>query len=1210
MLEKVINSAVVRELAERLTPGRAVQLTGVWGSASAMVAAALGRATGRPVLFVCKHLDDADTTADDLEVFLKNDRDVSLATICTPCESEPISNPSPSGGGGESAGQQAGVRAGGGDEEENKTLTRPWGPTSPKGRGVEQPGATGFPKPVPLQSSPDLKAMPPAVEAVHLFPAWEVQLATDHVSEEVTCERLGVLNLLADTSGGHPGGLFIVAPVMALLQPVPSPAALTAGRLRVERADVMELDALLEWLVDAGYDAVEQVDAVGQFAHRGGIVDVFPPAGLDARHGTARAIRIEFFGDEIDSIRRFDLDSQRSVEAMEAIELTAMSMGHVLPKGDGGQACPPYKSASGGGASEAVTHLLDYLPAETIICMVEPGEVRELADELYGRVRDDLVAGDDEASPVALREVDDVFRAMDRFARVGLFVFGGQRGRESLRLGVRSLERLTVGTAEALTELEELAGDNDVAIYCENHVERNRFTETLAESYPTLQSRAQLRLGHIGGGFHWPELSLVVAGHHEIYHRYAKVRRIRRVRSGRPINSLLDLNEGDYVVHVGHGIAKFDGLRRLERDLPGRPAVSEEYLRLRFADNAVLHVPVSQINLVQKYIGSRGKRPSLSKLGGAHWARAKERVGEAVKDLAADLLRLQAARRAMPGESYPPETELQRQFAAEFLYSETEDQLAALGQIDADMARPTPMDRLICGDVGYGKTELAMRAALKVVEAGRQVGVLVPTTVLADQHYRTFSERFADYPVRIDVISRFRTAGEQAKVCKQLRAGQIDILIGTHRLLSDDVKFAELGLVVVDEEQRFGVTHKEHLKQMRANVDVLTLTATPIPRTLHMAMMGLRDISSLQTPPLDRRAIHTEVCPHDDELIRTALRRELNRGGQVFFVHNRVQGIEAVANHVRSLALGARVDIGHGQMPETSLAEVMHRFMAGEIDVLVCTTIIESGLDIPTANTMIIDEADRFGLAELHQLRGRVGRYKHRAYCYLLLPQRRTVNPVAQKRLKAIEDFSDLGAGFQIAMRDLEIRGAGNILGPQQSGHIAVVGYELYCQLLEQSVRQLRGEQPAEAQPVEVHIELGIDAYLPRDYIPSERQRMEIYRRLVVCGSAADVAQVRADLADAFGPPPEIAELLLNIAEMRVHAASLGIESIILSEPDVVFRVKDRRRSEGVFADAPGSVRAPDARTLHWRPGKAWLEATTLLPALLRRLRQAGREET
>ena len=529
-------------------------------------------------------------------------------------------------------------------------------------------------------------------------------------------------------------------------------------------------------------------------------------------------------------------------------------------------------------------------------------------------------------------------------------------------------------------------------------------------------------------------------------------------------------------------------MRTIERD--GR---REEYLTLRFSSNALLHVPASRIDLVQKYVGTKGKRPTLSSLGGTGWAKQKARVTEAVEDLAAEMLRIQALRAGSEGISYPTETEWQEQFAEEFIYSETEDQLTAMQQITQDMLLSRPMDRLLCGDVGYGKTELAMRAAFKVAEAGKQVAILVPTTVLADQHYRTFRERFADYPFRIESLSRFRSGSETKKIVTDIALGSIDVLIGTHRLLSSDVRFADLGLVVIDEEQRFGVEHKEYLKTMRATVDVLTMTATPIPRTLHMALLGLRDISSLQTPPLDRRAIHTEVCQADDELIRQAIGRELARDGQVFFVHNRVHNIESVAEHIQTLAPEARIAIGHGQMPERQLEKTMLRFVRGDIDVLVCTTIIESGLDIPTANTMIINDADRFGLAELHQLRGRVGRYKRRAYCYLLLPARRPVSPVAARRLKAIEEFSDLGAGFQIAMRDLEIRGAGNILGKEQSGHIATVGYEMYCQLLERAVKQLRGEHVVDQRAV--HLDLGLEAFIPRQYIPSDRQRMEIYRR-------------------------------------------------------------------------------------------------------------------
>ncbi|MBN1943948.1 MAG: transcription-repair coupling factor, partial [Phycisphaerae bacterium] len=1017
----------------------------------------------------------------------------------------------------------------------------------------------------------------------HNFPAWEAQLATDHVSQEVTGERLRLLNMLADPEAADEPMEFIVAPVMAMLQPVPTPKALAAGRLRLARGQTISPDDLLAWLADGGYERVDQVDQQGEFAHRGGIVDVFPP-------GARTALRAEFFGDELESLRLFDLDSQRSVEEIQACDITAMTVGRSMDR------LIEDRSADSPAAAPATTNFFDYLSSNTIVCMTSPAEVRELAEQLYDRVRDDLA---DEASPVALRDVEEVFGAMERFARASCYLFAGRGGEHAIPLGIRSLERLAINTTEALAELEELSAENDVWVYCESAAERERFDEMLAKHHPKLRANVHLAEGHVSGGFHWPALRLVVVGHSEIYHRYAKVRRIRRVRAGRPIQSMLDLSEGDYVVHVGHGIAKFEGLRRMERD-----GSAEEYLRLRFADNAVLHVPVSQINLVQKYIGTRHKRPSLSKLGGKLWARAKQRVGEAVKDLAADLLRLQAVRRASPGVSYPTGTELQRQLAEEFPYTETEDQTAAMSQIDADMAAARPMDRLVCGDVGYGKTELAMRSALKIVEAGKQVAVLVPTTVLADQHYRTFSERFADFPVTVEVISRFRTAAQQAEIIKRLQLGQIDVLIGTHRLLSKDVRFPDLGLVVIDEEQRFGVMHKEHMKQLRATLDVLTLTATPIPRTLHMALLGLRDISSLQTPPMDRRAIHTEVCDDGDELIRTAILRERNRNGQVFFVHNRVRDIQAVARRVQALSGEARVEIAHGQMPERALERVMLKFNRGEIDVLVCTTIIESGLDIPTANTMMIHEADRFGLAELHQLRGRVGRYKHRAYCYLLLPARRTVSPVAAKRLKAIEDFSDLGAGFQIAMRDLEIRGAGNILGPQQSGHIALVGYELYCELLEQAVRQLKGEAPPLR--VHVHIELGLEAYIPRSYIPSERQRMEIYRRLVLAGDSVDVARLRADLIDAFGPPPGEVEQLLDVGELRVRAAAVGVESMVRMGPDVIFRVHNAQDSKAlhrIFSGAAGSIRAADDHTLHWRPPGAYLEMPTLLTVLLKRFR-------
>ncbi len=1013
-------------------------------------------------------------------------------------------------------------------------------------------------------------------QGVQLFPAWEVDVGSDHLNEEVTGERLRVCNLLAEPAKDRdePADV-IVAPIMALLQPVPSPKALLAGRLELTTGQDHDIEELSSWLVDASFERVEQVDQGGQFARRGGIVDIFSL-------GAPQPVRIEFFGDVIESIRRFDLDTQRSTDQLGRYTVSGVSAGLDEPDEP---------------SSSAPTTLLSYLPDDAIVCMIDPTGTLELAQQFWQRSRD--ITG---RVARAMLDPEDVLTDLGRFSLVELSAFGpGGTNHDDqpgafVHLGIRSLERLVIGTHEALTELTELSESAAVWVYCENQAEQERFGDLLSEKHPELSGRVKLAIGHVASGFSWPEQKLVVVGHHELFGRYAKRRRIRRVRAGRPIDSLLDLQQGEYVVHVAHGIAKFNGLQLIDRD--GR---SEEYLALKFAGGTILHVPASRIDLVQRYVGSRKFRPTLSKLGGATWGRQKERASEAVKDLAAEMIRVQAMRKYQPGVSYPRATPWQKQFADEFIYTETDDQVSTMRQLDEDLAGSSPMDRLLCGDVGYGKTELAMRAAFKVVEAGRQVAVLVPTTVLAGQHLRTFRERMADYPFEIDAISRFRTAGEQTKIVARLARGEIDILIGTHRLLSKDIQFAELGLVVIDEEQRFGVEHKEHLKSLRASVDVLTMTATPIPRTLHMALLGLRDISSLTTPPMDRRAIHTEVCHYDDRLVREAILRELNRQGQVFFVHNRVQDIQAVAGRIARLAPEARVEFGHGQMKEHQLENVMLRLVRQEIDVLVCTTIIESGLDIPTANTMIIHNADRFGLAAMHQLRGRVGRYKHRAFCYLLLPEGRSVSAIAGKRLKAVEEFSDLGAGFQISMRDLEIRGAGNILGREQSGHIAAVGYELYCQLLDGAVRQMRGEK-VEDRPA-VHIEIGIDAFIPRSYITSERQRMEVYRRMARCQSPEDLARLRADLADACGPVPGEVETLLDLAEARALAGQLGIESIILMEPDLVFTVRDFQAARRVFDGAAGTVRLPDDHTAHWRLPPAWREMPTMLRVLLKRLR-------
>ncbi len=676
-------------------------------------------------------------------------------------------------------------------------------------------------------------------------------------------------------------------------------------------------------------------------------------------------------------------------------------------------------------------------------------------------------------------------------------------------------------------------------------------------------------------------------------------RLLRRVPAARPIESFLDLSPGDYVVHVQYGIARFESLQTLKQD-----ERAEEYLTLKFAGNATLHVPASQIHLVQKYVGASGIKPHLSHLGGTRWKQTKEKVVEAIEELAQEMLRVQALRQAKPGIAYPGDTEWQRQFEEAFPYQATDDQIRIADEIKKDMQDARPMDRLVCGDVGYGKTEMAMRGTFKAVEYGKQVAVLAPTTILAEQHLRTFRERMAGYPFVVECLSRFREPNEQRDIVRRCMKGYVDVLIGTHRILSQDVFFKDLGLVIIDEEQRFGVEQKERLKQLRETVDVLTMTATPIPRTLHMGLLGLRDISTLTTPPVDRRAVQTQVVEPDPQLIRHAILRELGRDGQIYFVHNRVKSIQGVAAKIERLVPDARVGVGHGQMEEGELEEVIYQFITKQIDILVSTAIIENGVDIPTANTMFIDQADMFGLADLHQLRGRIGRYKHRAYCYMLLPVTRDVTPTARRRLQAIEQYSELGAGFHIAMRDLEIRGAGNLLGAEQSGHIAAVGYELYCQLLEEAVHRMKHDPVARVEPA--HLEFGISAYIPSSYISASRQRMEIYRRISACRSEADVEQLRQDVTDAFGKPPGMFERLLLLAENRLLAGKWQIESMILHKPDIVITPRDMRLAEKVFRGATGLVRLVDGEKIYWRLPGSYLEPDTLLVVLRRILLRGG----
>jgi transcription-repair coupling factor (superfamily II helicase) len=1040
-----------------------------------------------------------------------------------------------------------------------------------------------------------------------VLPALELSGILGQASEEQASNRLRMIQRMLSVGAGHappsvaapgapdaratPASSLLIASIQALMQSVPSVQQIGQLTKTIKRGQTLEPEKLIVWLAEHGYNRLEQVEVPGDFAVRGGIVDVYLPGEFEqSSDQVGLTLRIDFFDDQIESIRQFDLDTLGSQASLESVQIVDLK-GQLPETGES-------------------THFLNYLPPQTIIVLWAPLEIAEQAKSYLDRVPD--VKG--------IYPLSALLQQASRFTRLELSQF--EQGTVSMpsflkgqdiphfRLPVGSLQKFEAEAPKAIGELAELAQTHDVTVFCENPGEYQRFCQILDQHQPGLKQRLDIPIGYIHRGFVWDDTGfgsrvpdpvaepsqpetrpIALLGHHELFHRYEVRRHVRKVIASRPVDSFLDLQVGDYVVHVAHGIAKFTGIQTINKD--GR---SEEYLTLRFAENATLHVPASRINLIQKYIGGFHGHPRLSRLGSGAWEKEKAKVSEAVMDMAAELLDIQAARAAELGLAFPPDTEWQRQFEAEFPYNPTPDQVLGAEEIKQDMTKPKPMDRLLCGDVGYGKTELAMRAAFKAAEYGKQVAVLVPTTVLAEQHYRSFRERMADYPFIIESISRFKSPRQQKEIIQRLVKGEVDILIGTHRLLSKDVKFLDLGLVVVDEEQRFGVTHKERLKQMRQTVDVLTMSATPIPRTLHMSMLGLRDISSLTTAPQDRRAVVTEVVPYDPQRVKQAILRELNRDGQIYFVHNRVYNIQAMADDIQKLVPDARIIVGHGQMNEHELEDVMLKFVRHEADVLVCTTIIESGLDIPNVNTIFINNADRFGLSELHQLRGRVGRWKHRAYCYLLLPGDRPVTPTAAKRLKAIEEYSHLGAGFKIAMRDLEIRGAGNILGPEQSGHIATVGYEMYCQLLEEATLQLQ-KAPKPTRP-EAHVEIGLSAFIPKQYIPGDRQRMDAYRRLSRCTSLEMLRDLVQNLKDAFGDPPRQVDVLVALTEVRLLAGHYGIESIIKQPPDVVMKMREAQRVQKALAGAPGSLRVVDEKTLYFRPPGAYLEPEVLLLAL------------
>jgi transcription-repair coupling factor (superfamily II helicase) len=1086
--------------------------------------------------------------------------------------------------------------------------------TRDESRGQKPPGESD-----PRPSTPDSRLL--------FYPAWE---SLPHEGKlphaDTISDRLQTLVALSgQPATHHPQSAIVVTSVTALLQQTFPPGEIQKRTRVLQRGDKMNPLDLIEWLEAQGYEPEAQVTQKGEIALRGGILDVWPLT-------SPWPVRLEFFGDELESLRHFDPLTQISREEILHVAIPPGGELGILKQWQTTSDKRPKAGAVTDQPDPVTSHpslatLLDYLPPETIFLLCEPEQLALRADEYAQQIPADdpffiswetfrtglnrrgmtqLDLSEEETIPSPGLEATLSPPGGERDGARGAQLFSSLDIYRPLAGRAQELPILEARRREFFSQLHRwLRQGYAVHVFCNNDGERQRFGEIWEESGPgsgvsdpgkhpagaqpqTPDLRPRTRIGSLARGFLCDDAKLVIVTDAEIFGRY-KIQRPRRLKSPHALatRSALDidftaLEEGDLVVHLQYGIGRYLGLKNLpasSRTEPPdakspTPDAGTECLVIEYApanpgdEPPKLYVPVTEAHLVGKYVGAGKAHPPLNTLGGTRWRKAKEQAERAVRDVAAELLQIQAVRESQPGHAFKPDVPWQREFEGAFIFEETPDQWRAIQETKSDMEKPKPMDRLICGDVGFGKTEVAIRAAFKAVMDGRQVAVLVPTTVLAQQHFNTFRERMADYPVRIELLSRFRTHRQQQRVVKDLANGAVDIVIGTHRLIQNDITFKDLGLVVIDEEQRFGVLHKERFKRLRTLVDVLTLSATPIPRTLYLALTGARDMSTIQTPPHDRLPVETIVTQFDERVIRDAIQRELNRGGQVFFLHNRVMTIQLMADRLKRLLPHARIVVGHGQMDADELEEVMTKFVNGEADVLLSTTIIESGLDIPNANTIIIDRADRFGLSDLYQLRGRVGRYKHQAYAYLLLPRHVSLLTDVRKRISAIRQYSTLGSGFKIAMRDLEIRGAGNLLGSEQSGHITAVGFELYCQLLKQSVSSLKGEKVKPRVEVSVKLDfLGqslvsgqqsiaignersatdyglLTAGLPHNYVTEPQHRIEIYRKLAQATDKSALENLQEELRDRFGPPPPPVELLLLVAEVKILAGEKAVTVI------------------------------------------------------------------
>jgi transcription-repair coupling factor (superfamily II helicase) len=1028
----------------------------------------------------------------------------------------------------------------------------------------------------------------------------------------------------------------------------------------LRRGEEIDVEVLTAHLASVGYTQMDLVEMPGQFTRRGGILDVYSPE-------SDRPVRIEFFGDEIETIRKFDPETQRSQSGLDEAQLSPLTetpvTEHLLAAvharlsrqrvevggaGEDEEMAAEMAAASGvsvfpgweffSSVAGAESHLLKLLP-RSVLFVDEPAMVRNQIDRWWNKVEQrhersgigSLIRPEDiYLRPEVLQGLLESHTGLDLDQLGAVDVLDEDNTLGEIEVSSRPTLRFH-GSIPALTEqLRNLiAGEQRIVLAAPTQGDVERMATVLREyqipyrlgsrpSHPageTMFDEASYLAGdlrvpvivrtQLAAGVSFPESNLVVFGANDLSDEADIMARPepKRSKTAAFVSDFRDLTIGDYVVHVEHGIAQYQGLKEIVQD-----GLSIEFMILEFAEQARLYVPLTRLDLIQKYRSTdTGPAPVLNKLGSQQWTKTKARVRKAMQDMAGELLKLYAERHTAKGNAFSPDNEFQREFEDSFDYRETDDQLTAVEAIKHDMEATTPMDRLLCGDVGYGKTEVAMRAAFKAVQDGKQVAVLTPTTVLSFQHFETFKRRFAQFPINVEMISRFRTVKEQKLIVERVEAGKVDILIGTHRLLSKDIKFQDLGLLVVDEEQRFGVRHKERLKQMRKEIDVLAMSATPIPRTLHMSLVGLRDMSVIETPPKDRMAIQTVVARFDEKIVRSAVEVELERGGQVYFVHNRVESIYEIAARIQELVPAARVAVGHGQMGESDLEKVMLAFMRHEFDVLVATTIIENGLDIPLANTILINRADRHGLSELYQLRGRVGRSNRRAYAYLLIPPEQELTPIARRRLAALKEFSDLGAGFKIAALDLELRGAGNMLGGEQSGHIEAVGFELYTSMLEAAVKELKGESSEERPATQLN--LGIALRIDESYVAEENQRLRLYKKIAGAADEKAIADLRAEMEDRYGPLPDATVFLLEAAALRVECEHMGISQIdrrrgelqirftesAQIDPQHLMRLVARNAKRGAQFTPQGVLKYPLAAT---RPDDVLLEIRELLAKL------------